>query len=117
MRTSAGRVARLAAMSGVSREGAESRMSPATGSSTLSGPRPSSWGKILPECSVSAALSAPLLASKTDTRRAALAFRGGAARLRSMVPKNMKPALLRASTEERHCRRTCSRMCSLPYKH
>ena len=111
----ASRVARLAAISGVSREGAESRMSPATGSSTLSGVCSSVWGKITPECSVSAALSSPLLASGKDTRCAALASRAGAARLRSMVPKNMKPALLRASTFVYCCRR-CSYVCSTSHE-
>lgn len=80
-------------MSGVRREGAESRMSPATGASMLSGSPLSA--------SCNSELSSPLrvLAARLRSKATLPSPPGAlAARLRSIVPKKMKPALLRVKT-------------------
>lgn len=88
--------ARLAAMSGVRREGAESRMIPATAFSTLSG-APTSARRRVARSSFSVLagrhLSFPTPSAACVTALASPS-KALAARLRNIVPKKMKPALL-----------------------
>jgi len=88
--------ARLAAMSGVRREGAESRMTPATAFSTLSGTPFSALCRVAR--SSFSVLAGRHLGDPTPSAACVTALaspsKALAARLRNIVPKKMKPALL-----------------------